>query len=177
MQCGGWTIDWQGKTGNVTTGGTTLLAAIKKAVSAETEVIYSPKGSDLQPADVIIVAIGEQPYAEFKGDRDDLNLPAADAALIAKAKATNSRVVALLYSGRPLILNSALDQSDAFVAAWLPGTEGEGITDVLFGDRPFKGKLPRHWPMNNEQLTADNSAGKALFPVGFGLSYSYLSRK
>jgi beta-glucosidase len=177
MQCGGWTIDWQGKTGNVTTGGTTLLAAIKKAVSAETEVIYSPEGSDLQPADVIIVAIGEQPYAEFKGDRDDLNLPAADAALIAKAKATNSRVVALLYSGRPLILNSALDQSDAFVAAWLPGTEGEGITDVLFGDRPFKGKLPRHWPMNNEQLTADNSAGKALFPVGFGLSYSYLSRK
>jgi beta-glucosidase len=177
MQCGGWTIDWQGKTGNVTTGGTTLLAAIKKAVSAETEVIYSPEGSDLQPADVIIVAIGEQPYAEFKGDRDDLNLPAADAALIAKAKATNSRVVALLYSGRPLILNSALDQSDAFVAAWLPGTEGEGITDVLFGDRPFKGKLPRHWPMNNEQLTADNGAGKALFPVGFGLSYSYLSRK
>src|SRR6185312_3310040 len=96
IQCGGWTIDWQGKTGNVTTGGTTLLAAIKKAVSADTEVTYSPDGSDLKPADVIIVAVGEQPYAEFKGDRADLNLPAADAALIAKAKATNSRVVALL---------------------------------------------------------------------------------
>ena len=177
MQCGGWTIDWQGKTGNVTTGGTTLLAAIKKTVSPETEVTYSPDGSDLQPADVIIVAVGEQPYAEFKGDRQDLNLSAADAALIAKAKATKSPVVALLYSGRPLILNSALDQSDAFVAAWLPGTEGEGITDVLFGDRPFKGKLPRHWPANGEQLTADNAVGQALFPVGFGLSYSYLSRK
>jgi beta-glucosidase len=177
MQCGGWTIDWQGKPGNVTTGGTTLLAAIKKAVSAETEVSYSPDGSDLKPADVIIVAVGEQPYAEFKGDRQDLNLPAADAALIAKAKATNSRVVALLYSGRPLVLNSALDQSDAFVAAWLPGTEGEGITDVLFGDRAFKGKLPRHWPASNEQLSADNIAGNALFSVGYGLTYSYLSRR
>jgi len=177
MQCGGWTIDWQGKPGNVTTGGTTLLAAIKKAVNAETEVSYSPDGNDLKSADVIIVAIGEQPYAEFKGDRQDLNLPAADAALIAKAKATNSRVVALLYSGRPLVLNSALDQSDAFVAAWLPGTEGEGITDVLFGDQPFKGKLPRHWPLNNAQLSADNTVGKALFPIGYGLSYSYLSRR
>ncbi len=176
MQCGGWTIDWQGKPGNVTTGGTTLLAAIKKTVSAGTEVTYSPDGSDLKPADVIIVAIGEQPYAEFKGDRQDLNLSAADTALIAKARAANSRVVALLYSGRPLILNSALDQSDAFVAAWLPGTEGEGMTDVLFGDHPFKGKLPRHWPANSEQLTADNTVGKALFPIGFGLSYSYLSR-
>src|SRR6185312_9673255 len=128
-------------------------------------------------ADVIIVAVGEQPYAEFKGDRADLNLPAADAALIAKAKATNSRVVALLYSGRPLVLNSALDQSDAFVAAWLPGTEGEGITDVLFGDHPFKGKLPRHWPVNNEQLSADNTAGSALFSIGYGLRYNYLSKK
>jgi len=177
MQCGGWTIDWQGKTGNVTTGGTTLLAAIKKAVSADTEVTYSPDGSDLKPSDVIIVTVGEQPYAEFKGDREDLNLPAADTALIAKAKATHSRVVALLYSGRPLILNSALEQSDAFVAAWLPGTEGEGITDVLFGDRPFKGKLPRHWPANGEQLSADNTTGKALFPIGFGLTDHYLSEK
>jgi beta-glucosidase len=177
MQCGGWTIDWQGKLGNVTTGGTTLLAAIKKAVSADTEVTYSPDGNDLKPADVIIVAVGEEPYAEFKGDRQDLNLPPTDAALIAKAKATNSRVVTLLYSGRPLVLNSALDQSDAFVAAWLPGTEGEGITDVLFGDRPFKGKLPRHWPANNEQLSADNTAGGALFSIGFGLTDNYLSKK
>jgi beta-glucosidase len=177
IQCGGWTIDWQGKPGNVTTGGTTLLAAIKKAVSAETEVSYSPDGSDLKPADVIIVAIGEEPYAEFKGDRQDLSLSAADAALIAKAKATNSHVVALLYSGRPLVLNSALDQTDAFIAAWLPGTEGEGISDVLFGDSPFKGKLPRHWPANNDQLSADNTAGQPLFSIGYGLNYSYLSKK
>jgi beta-glucosidase len=177
MQCGGWTIDWQGKAGNVTSGGTTLLAAIKKAVSAETEVSYSADGNDLTPADVVIVAIGEQPYAEGKGDRQDLNLGAADAALIAKAKAANSRVVTLLYSGRPLVLSAALDQTDAFVAAWLPGTEAEGITDVLFGDHAPKGKLPRHWPANNEQLSVDNSVGQSLFPVGYGLTYNYISRK
>jgi beta-glucosidase len=177
MQCGGWTIDWQGKPGNVTSGGTTLLAAIKKTVSANTEVSYSADGSDLKPADVVIVVIGEEPYAEFKGDRQDLNLAPGDAALIAKAKSAGSRVVTLLYSGRPLVLGSALEQTDAFVAAWLPGTEAEGITDVLFGDRAPKGKLPRQWPANNEQLSVDNSAGKTLFPAGFGLTYNYLTKK
>lgn len=176
-QCGGWTIDWQGKPGSVTTGGTTLLAAVKKAASAETEISYSPDGDDLKPADVIIVVIGEQPYAEFKGDRQDLTLAPADAALVAKAKAANTRVVTLLYSGRPLVLGSALDQTDAFVAAWLPGTEAEGITDVLFGDRAFSGKLPRQWPANNEQLCVDHTAGKPAFAAGYGLTYNYLSQK
>lgn len=176
-QCGGWTIDWQGKPGNVTTGGTTLLAAIRKVVSAETEVSYSPDGSDLKSADVVIVVIGEEPYAEFKGDRQDLNLAPADAVLVAKAKAANLHVVTLLYSGRPLVLSTALDQTDAFVAAWLPGTEAEGITDVLFGDHVPKGKLPRQWPANNEQLSVDHTIGKSLFPVGFGLTYSFLSKK
>ena len=104
LQCGGWTIDWQGKTGNVTTGGTTLLAAIKKTVNAGTEVIYSADGSGLGSPDVVIVTVGEQPYAEFKGDRQDLTLAPEDTALIAKAKATGAPVVTLLYSGRPLVL-------------------------------------------------------------------------
>lgn len=177
MQCGGWTIDWQGKSGNVTTGGTTLLAAVKKTVSPDTEVNYSPDGADLKASDAFIVVIGEEPYAEFKGDRQDLNLSAADAALIEKAKATNARVITVLYSGRPLVLNSALDQSDAFVAAWLPGTEGQGITDVLFGERAPTGKLPRHWPANNEQLSVDHIVGNSLFPAGYGLTFEYISRK
>jgi len=176
MQCGGWTIDWQGKTGNVTTGGTTLLAAIKKTVHSGTEVIYSPDGSDLGSPDVVIVVIGEQPYAEFKGDRQDLTLGAEDAALIARAKAAHVPVITVLYSGRPLVLGSALEQTDAFVAAWLPGTEGEGITDVLFGDRAFVGRLPRLWPANNDQLCVDHVAGKPLFPVGYGLTSSYFTR-
>lgn len=177
MQCGGWTIYWQGTNGNVTTGGTTLLAAIKGTVGAGTEVNYSPDGSDLRSADVIIAVVGEEPYAEFKGDRKDLSLASADEALIARAKAANVPVVTLLYSGRPLVLGAALDESDVFIAAWLPGTEGLGMTDVLFGDHAPTGKLPRLWPANNQQLAVDNIVGKSLFPAGFGLSYEYLSRK
>ncbi|HSY17914.1 MAG TPA: glycoside hydrolase family 3 N-terminal domain-containing protein [Candidatus Acidoferrales bacterium] len=177
IQCGGWTIDWQGKTGAVTTGGTTLLSAIKNAAGAGTEVTFSPDAQNLKAADVIIVAVGEEPYAEMKGDRQDLSLASADAALVASAKATGSPVVTLLYSGRPLVLGSALDQSDAFVAAWLPGTEGQGIADVLFGKAAPTGKLPRLWPADNNQLSVDHITGQPLFPVGYGLTYEYLSQK
>jgi len=177
MQCGGWTITWQGQTGNVTTGGTTLLAAIKKTVSADTEVSYSADGSNVKGADAVIVVVGEQPYAEMKGDRQDLNLPSTDATLISKAKQGGAPVVTVLYSGRPLVLGSALEQSDAFVAAWLPGTEGLGMTDVLFGDHAPTGKLPRLWPAGNDQLAAGKVTGKPLFPEGFGLGYEYLSEK
>jgi len=177
MQCGGWTIDWQGSTGNVTPGGTTLLAAIKKTVSAGTEVIYSADGSDLRSADVVIAVIGETPYAEMKGDRAELNLSADDAALIAKARAGGKPVVTVLYSGRPLVLGTVLDQSDAFVAAWLPGTEGLGMTDVLFGDVRPHGKLPRPWPADNSQLSVDQAGANAQFAAGFGLSYDYFSQR
>jgi beta-glucosidase len=146
MQCGGWTIDWQGGHGNVTHGGTTLLAAIKQAVSPETQVAFSPDASNLKNADAIIAVVGESPYAEMKGDREKLELSAADKELVAKAKAAGTPVVTILYSGRPLELGTALADSDAFVAAWLPGTEGRGMTDVLFGDFKFTGKLPRAWP-------------------------------
>jgi beta-glucosidase len=146
IQCGGWTIDWQGRRGNVTHGGTTLLAAIRQTVSPETQITFSPDAGDLKNADAVIAVVGELPYAEMKGDRRELNLSAADLALIAKAKAGGAPVVTILFSGRPLILNSALADSDAFVAAWLPGTEGLGMTDVLFGDYKFTGKLSRNWP-------------------------------
>ena len=149
MQCGGWTIDWQGGRGNVTHGGTTVLAAIRQTISPETQITFSPDASDLKDADAIIAVVGEPPYAEMKGDRSELNLSADDAALIAKAKASGKPVVTILFSGRPLVLNSALADSDAFVAAWLPGTEGLGVTDVLFGDYKFTGKSPRHWPDTN----------------------------
>jgi beta-glucosidase len=171
MQCGGWTIDWQGRKGQVTPGGTTLLAAIKGAVSAGTTVTYSADGSDLSGADAIVVVIGEDPYAEMKGDRQDLNLPGQDKALITRAKATGAPVIMILYSGRPLIPGSALTDSDAFVAAWLPGTEGEGMADVLFGDQPFTGTLSRNWPASNEQIGNLSSTANPLFKDGFGLKY------
>jgi beta-glucosidase len=163
MQCGGWTIDWQGGRGNLTHGGTTLLAAIKQTVAPETQVTFSPDASDLKNADAIIAVVGELPYAEMKGDRSELNLAAADCALVAKAKASGMPVVTILFSGRPLILNSALADSDAFIAAWLPGTEGLGMTDVVFGDHKFTGKLPRNWP-----ASADKSAAPQ-FKFGYGL--------
>jgi beta-glucosidase len=170
MQCGGWTIDWQGRTGEVTHGGTTILAAIRQTVSPETQVSFSTDGSSLKDADAVIVVIGEAPYAEMKGDRQDLNLSAADQALVARAKSSGVPVVTVLFSGRPLVLNSALTDSDAFVAAWLPGTEGLGVTDVLFGDCKFSGKLPRVWPHSNEHIVSTDKSEKPLFPFGFGLA-------
>jgi len=169
IQCGGWTIDWQGKTGNVTPGGTTLLAAIKKTVGPNTQVTFSTNADHLSDADAIIVVIGELPYAEGEGDRTDVRLSAADSALVATAKGAGVPVITILYSGRPMLLDSVLDQSDALVAAWLPGTEGGGIADVLFGDARFTGKLPRIWPKNSEQYSSLAVPGKPLFREGFGL--------
>lgn len=171
IQCGGWTISWQGGTGTVTHGGTTLLTAIRQTVSSGTEVTFSPDGQNLAGADAVVAVVGELPYAEFEGDRTNLNLNPDDVRLIEHAKAAGVPVVTLVYSGRPLILGAALDQSDAVVAAWLPGTEGEGVADVLFGDVKPTGKLPRVWPRDNSQLSALQLTGDPLFPEGFGLTY------
>jgi beta-glucosidase len=146
VQCGGWTISWQGARGDVTPGGTTILAAIRQTVSPSTQVTFSPDGTSLGNPDAVIVVIGEWPYAEGKGDLKNLDLPAEDAALIATAKASGAPVATILLSGRPRVLHSALDDSTAFVAAWLPGSEGLGVTDDLFGDHPFTATLPRPWP-------------------------------
>lgn len=169
MQCGGWTVTWQGN-GHLTHG-TTVLQAIRDIVSPGTQVTYSPDGDDVANADAVVVVVGEHPYAEGEGDRTNLDLSAEDKTLIAKAKASGAPVTTILFSGRPLILGSGLDDSDAFIAAWLPGTEGEGIADVLFGDVKPTGKLPREWPRNNQQLDIRTMEGKPLFPYGYGLSY------
>jgi beta-glucosidase len=170
VQCGGWTIDWQGRPGKVTHGGTTILSAIRQTVSQASTVTYSADGSNLANADAVIVVVGEQPYAEGKGDRANLDLSPADAALIATAKTAGKPVVTILLSGRPLILNSALADSTAFVAAWLPGTEGQGVADVLFGGVKFTGRLARTWPASNDHVRAGDLADPPQFPLGFGLS-------
>jgi beta-glucosidase len=170
MQCGGWTIGWQGDRGNVTHGGTTILAAVRQTVSPETQITFSPDGSDLTNADAVIAVVGEPPYAEMHGDRTNLDLSAEDAALVAKAKASGAPVITILLSGRPLILDSALADCDAFIAAWLPGTEGQGVADVLFGDFKFTGKLPRVWPRSNDHIRSDDAAENPQFPFGFGLT-------
>jgi beta-glucosidase len=169
IQCGGWTISWQGS-GQLTRG-TTILQAIRQTVSPETEVTFSSDGNDIKNADAVVVVIGELPYAEYKGDRTNLDLAPEDAILVARARAAGAPVVTLLLSGRPLILGSALDASDAFIAAWWPGTEGQGVADVLFGDVKPTGKLPREWPRNSNQFAANKMDGQPLLKFGFGLTY------
>jgi len=176
IQCGGWTIDWQGKPDLVMPGGTTILEGIRNTLGPDTDMKFSPAGAldDLQLADAIIVVVGEHPYAEMKGDREDLALANEDAALIERAKQSGKPVVTVLLSGRPLILGEALSDSDAFLAAWLPGTEGQGVADVLFGDYQPSGKLPLTWPRSTDQVPIHSDDGrdeKPLFPYGFGLSY------
>jgi beta-glucosidase len=173
IQCGGWTISWQGQSGDIIHGGTTILAAIRNTVAPGTTVTFSPDGNEVKGADAVIVVVGELPYAEMNGDRTNLNLAPMSVGLVEKAKSAGAPVVTVLLSGRPLILGAAMDASDALVAAWLPGTEGQGVADVLFGDFKPTGRLPRPWPRDNNGLatTGGNPSGNAVqFPYGFSLN-------
>jgi beta-glucosidase len=169
LQCGGWTIAWQGQAGNIMPG-TTVLAGIRAAVSEDTMVRYHPAGDFAGDplGDVGIVVLAEEPYAEGEGDRADLTLPEADIALLERVRARCRKLVVILISGRPLIITEQLPLADAFVAAWLPGTEGDGIAQVLFGDHPFTGRLPYTWPSSMEQIPR-KQGDKPLFPLGYGL--------
>ncbi len=170
MQCGGWTIDWQGKPGKVTPGGTTILEGIQKAASSKTRITYSADGSGADGADLGIVVIGEVPYAEMKGDRTDLAVSKEDAAAVTALKTAGLRVIVIVQSGRPVILGEIANQADALIAAWLPGTEGAGVADSLFGKTPFKGKLSFSWPRSMKQIPrAELQSGEELYPLGFGL--------
>jgi beta-glucosidase len=171
-QCGGWTITWQGKSGTPTTG-TTILAAIRAAVSEQTKVTFSRDGSEAAGADVGVVVIGETPYAEWFGDRRDLALSKDDLEAIANVKKAGIPVVVVLLSGRPLIITDALPMAEAFVAAWLPGTEGQGVADVLLGDYKPTGKLAFTWPRTTTQIPINlgDAHYDPLFAYGYGLSY------
>lgn len=174
-QCGGWTIRWQGQSGKVTTGGTTVLEAIKAAVSRNTSVTYSIDGSGAEGASIGIAVIGERPYAEGVGDTSDLSLSKEDVAVIGNLKKAGIPVAVILIAGRPMIIDSVLGQSDSFMAAFLPGTEGSGIADVLFGDYSPTAKLSFSWPKSMDQLPLNINVPKdrysPLFPYGYGLSY------
>ena len=170
-QCGGWTITWQGSSGP-TTQGTTIYAAIRQLAGPHTQVTYSADGTGAEGAAVTVVVVGEHPYAEMLGDRRDLALSERDRTVIANAKKAGGPVVIVLLSGRPLIVNDALAQADAFVAAWLPGTEGLGVADVLFGDHKPTGKLPMSWPRSMDQIPINvgDPGYDPLFAYGFGMS-------
>jgi beta-glucosidase len=175
FQSGGWTLVWQGKTGNEMRG-TTILDGIRQ-VSPKSQVEFSPNGNfpDNIVANVGIVVLGEAPYAEGRGDRANLSLTAQDLELIVRMKSHSKKLIVILISGRPLTITDALPQADAFVAAWLPGSEGAGVADALFGDYDFTGKLPYTWQRFDTQLPIHSPSPSSrgcgpLYPFGYGLS-------
>ncbi len=183
LQAGGWTITWQGKEGQIMPG-TTILEGIQQLVSPKTQVVYDRfalfedvKGTQGSPAkaDVGIVVVAEKPYAEGVGDEVDPKLSATDVTLIEKMRQRSQKVVVVLMSGRPIEITDQLPLIDAFVAAWLPGTEGNGVADMLFGDYAFSGKLSFTWQRWNTQLPFNfeklpkQGCDAPLFPYGFGL--------
>jgi beta-glucosidase len=173
-QLGGWSITWQGGSGNTTTG-TTILQGIRQAVAPGAVVTYDRAAATIDGSyGAAIVVVGELPYAEMKGDRTGtLRLDAADLQTLQQVKAAGVPTVVVLVSGRPLVVTDLLPDWQAFVAAWLPGTEGAGVADLLFGDYRPTGKLPVTWPRSEGQIPINvgDPVYEPLFPYGFGLSW------
>jgi beta-glucosidase len=183
-QCGGWTVTWQGMSGAVTTG-TTVRQALEAV--APGRVSYALDGSAAgNGATVGIAVIGETPYSEGCGDiptpvgggscvnrPTTLSLDAADAQVVYRMKQAGLKTVAVLVAGRPMIIDSIKDWADAIVVARLPGTEGAGITDDLFGDVRPTGKLPHTWPRSEAQIPINqgDASYDPLFPYAYGLTY------
>jgi beta-glucosidase len=159
MQCGGWTISWLGSHGPITRG-TTILEGIREAAAGN--VTYSENGISSGKFDAVIAVIGEDPYAETFGDRSaNINLRQRDLDMLRQVYRYNCPVIVIMLSGRPMTIGDEYQKWDAFIAAWLPGTEGGGIADVLFGSRDFTGRTPYTW-----RKTIN---GEVLYPFGFGL--------
>ncbi|PPD73653.1 hypothetical protein GOBAR_DD29437 [Gossypium barbadense] len=175
-QCGGWTSTWFGGSGRITIG-TTILDAIRESAGDKTEVIYDEYPSTNTLAgqySFAIVVVGEPPYAETLGDNKELVIPFNGSDIISSV-ADKIPTLAILISGRPLVLEpQVLEKVDAFIAAWLPGTEGRGVTDVVFGDFEFEGRLPMTWFRSKDQLPMNpgQNSYDPLFPLGFGLTYN-----
>jgi beta-glucosidase len=171
-QCGGWTITWQGTTGDVIPGVTSIRTAMEAEVTTA-KVVYSADGSNKTGATVGVVVVGETPYAEGMGDRTDLTVASSWVAPAMALKAAGLPVVVVLIAGRPMILDPIMQYADAIVMAWLPGSEGAGVTDVLYGDVKPSGKLPMSWPKTMQQIPINqgDATYDPLYPYGYGLTY------
>lgn len=177
-QMGGWSISWQGGSGRTTTG-TTILEGIKQVVPDAT--FSQDASAPLEGHDVGVVVVGERPYAEGIGDvgnGHDLVLSDADKAAVTKVCAAMKCAV-LVVSGRPQVVADQLGEIDALVASWLPGTEGAGVADVLFGKRPFSGRLPVTWPKSEAQqpINVGDASYDPQFPYGWGLTTEAAARQ
>jgi beta-glucosidase len=180
MQSGGWTLSWQGADNGPKDfpGATSIYQGLKSQIDeAGGHALFSPDGESARKADVAIVVFGEAPYAEFMGDQSEVALHhdyAESLALIKKLKARGIPVVAIMLSGRPLYVNPQINAADAFVEAWLPGSEGEGVADVLTGKNDFTGTLGFSWPKRPDHtpLNVGDAGYDPQFAYGFGLRYA-----
>jgi beta-glucosidase len=181
LQSGGWTINWQGTVENYDSA-TTILQGIQRMASGTVIFDEHAEGNHTD-ADVAVIVVGETPYAEFMGDINgeegayQLTLTEEHQRYVDAYAGKGAVVVVVLISGRPLVVTKQISQADAFVAAWLPGSEGDGVAEVLFGDYNFTGKLPHSWPASVQDFQGlygpnfwDDET-KPLFEFGFGLKY------
>ncbi len=173
IQSGGWTITWQGEEGDITPG-TTILEAIQNTVSTDTQLIINQAGqfpgTEEETPSLCLAVVGEMPYAEGVGDNENPTISLADKRALNNMEESCDKLAVILVSGRPLIIADRIENWDALVAAWLPGTEGQGVADVIFGDVPFTGNLSYTWPVSTDQLPVGSSDSDPLFPFGFGLT-------
>jgi beta-glucosidase len=185
IQSGGWTLGWQGSVGvdaAALGGGTTILDALRSAAASPGLVTYSADGTGAAGASLGVVVLSESPYAEYHGDTSDPSFGNAAspaiydgtaASIVANMTAAKIPLVLLLVTGRPIRIESLLPTFGAVVAAWLPGSEGAGVADVLYGDANFVGTLSKSWPKDATPLPIvhDQSGYDPLFAYGFGLRY------
>lgn len=181
LQCGGWTKTWQGSPdigGSNWMKGTTIIDGLKR-IAGENGGNIITNFKDAKKADVTVLVLAENPYAEGMGDDGSLGLydglaHEENKKAVEQAKEAGLPTVTILVSGRPRIVTEELKNWEAFVAAWLPGTEGDAVAEVLYGNKNFMGKLPMIWPKSVDQIPInnDNLSGKEpLFPYGFGLKF------
>jgi beta-glucosidase len=148
--------------------GTTIRQGFE-SIGGTANISYSADGNGIT-GDVAVVCIGEQPYAEWIGDKTDLTIP--EASLVTTAKNSGKKVICVMITGRPMDISAIADKCDAIVAAWLPGTEGGGIAEVLYGNYEFRGKLSMSWPRNTAQepVNVGDANYNPLYPYDFGLN-------
>ncbi len=164
LACGGWTISWMGSAGPITPG-STVLDGIRE-LAPDAPLRYEPDAGGQDRADVGVVVVHEEPYAEGMGDRRSVALDPAHQALVRRVRERVEALVLIVISGRPLVLGSASEAADALIAAWLPGAEAAGVADPLFGRAPYRAKLRYLWPADDAQLPLHPFGGALASPTG-----------